>query len=148
MNPRLNVITLSVQDLDRAHAFYRDGLGLPSQGILGEEFTGSETEPSGRVAFFELQGGIIFALYPRTELAKDANKPIGTPTSTEFSLGYAVSSPEKVDELLARAEAAGGTLTDKPHERPWGIYSGYFEDLDGHLWEIIYNPGITLEDED
>ncbi len=146
MKPRVNVITLAVTDLNKSLVFYRDGLGLPSRGILGEEFTGSETEPSGTVAFFELQGGLIFALYPRTELAKDAKKPVGTPNSTEFSLGYAVNSKEEVDELLQKAEAAGGVLTDEPHERPWGIYSGYFADLDGHLWEVIYNPGLAVED--
>lgn len=147
MKPRLNVMTLAVNDLDASHAFYRDGLGWPSQGILGEEFTGSDTEPAGRVAFFEMPGGLIFALYPRTELAKDANRPVGTPNAIEFSLGYAVSSPEKVDEILQKAKKAGAALTDKPHERPWGIYSGYFQDLDGHLWEIIYNPGIEIDDE-
>lgn len=145
MKPRLNVITLAVQDLDKSLVFYQN-LGWPPADVVGDEFKGNETEPAGKVAFFAMPGGLIFALYPRTELAKDANKPIGTPNSTEFSLGYAVSTPEKVDELLAKAKAAGATLTDKPHNRPWGIYSGYFEDLDGHLWEVIYNPGIEVED--
>jgi len=146
MKPRLNVITLAVDNLEKSLAFYRDGLGLPSEGIIGTEFKGTATEPSGAVAFFELQGGLIFALYPRTELAKDANKTLGLPSMTEFSLGYAVNSKQAVDTLLQKAEAAGATVTDKPHGRPWGIYSSYFADLDGHLWEVIYNPGLVAEE--
>lgn len=146
MQPRLNVITLAVDDLEKAHHFYNDGLGLPSRGILGTEFKGNADTPAGTVAFFELEGGLIFALYPRTELAKDARRPVGTPNSTEFSLGYAVSSREKVDEILDKAQAAGATLTEPPHDRPWGIYSGYFQDLDGHLWEVIWNPGLKVVD--
>jgi uncharacterized glyoxalase superfamily protein PhnB len=89
---------------------------------------------------FELAGGLMLALYPRTELAKDANVPFGPPKTGEFSIGQLVAGKADVDALLAKAEAAGATLTDEPHERPWGIYSGYFRDLDGHLWEIICNP--------
>jgi catechol 2,3-dioxygenase-like lactoylglutathione lyase family enzyme len=146
MQPRINVLTLAVNDLEKAHAFYRDGLGLPSQGILGTEFKGDEKTPAGAVAFFELQGGLIFALYPRTELSKDAARPVGTPNATEFSIGYAVSSKEKVDALLQQAEKAGAVVTESPHDRPWGIYSGYFQDLDGHLWEVIWNPGLPVND--
>ena len=145
MKPRINVLTLAVDNLEKAHAFYRDGLGLPSQGILGTEFKGDAKTPAGTVAFFELQGGLIFALYPRTELAKDANRPTAAPSSTEFSLGYAVNSKKEVDALLARAKQAGAVVTEPPHDRPWGIYSGYFQDLDGHLWEVIWNPGLTVE---
>ncbi len=146
MKPRLNVITLAVNDLEKALSFYQNGLGLPSQGIIGTEFKGDATNPSGAVAFFELQGGLIFALYPRTELIKDASLKPGAPSSAEFSLGYAVNSKEAVDALLQKAKAAGATITAEPHDRPWGIYSGYFEDLDGHLWEVIWNPGLEVED--
>lgn len=134
---RLDVITLAVSDLDRALGFYRDGLGLDSPGVIGTEFAGDDTNPAGAAAMFQLQGGLILSLYPRAELAKDANVPFGPPKTGEFSIGHAVASKTEVDALLARAEAAGATLTDQPHERPWGIYSGYFRDLDGHLWEII-----------
>ena len=96
---------------------------------------------------FELQGGMILCLYPRTELAKDANVPFGPPESGEFSIGHAVASKAEVDALLSRAEAAGATLTDRPHDRPWGIYSGYFCDPDGHLWEILYNPRLIRPQE-
>ena len=142
MQPRIHVITLAVNDLDRALAFYRDGLGLESAGVIGTEFVGDETHPAGDIALFHLHGGLILALYPRTELAKDAQVPLGPPKTGEFSIGHAVAGKEEVDALLATAEAAGATVTGTPHERPWGIYSGYFRDLDGHLWEILWNPQL------
>ncbi len=144
MQPRIHVVTLAVGNLQRALEFYRDGLGLESTGIVGTEFPGDDTHPAGAAAMFQLQGGLILALYPRSELAKDANVALGPAHSCEFSLGHAVSSRAAVDALLARAKAAGATLTDQPHERPWGIYSGYFRDPDGHLWEIMFNPGFDL----
>jgi len=140
MKPQVHVITLAVSDLERALAFYRDGLGLESPGVIGTEFAGDETNPSGAAAMFELQGGLILALYPRTELAKDANVRLGPPKTGEFSIGHVVVTRAEVDAVLGEAEAAGATLTDQPHDRRWGIYSGYFRDLDGHLWEVIWNP--------
>ena len=140
MDPRVDVITLAVGDLQRSLDFYRDGLGLESPGIVGTEFTGDEVTPAGAVAMFRLEGGSILSLYPRTELAKDGNVPPGPAQSGEFSIGQLVASRDEVDAVMAQAEAAGATLTDPPHERPWGIYSGYFRDPDGHLWEIIWNP--------
>jgi uncharacterized protein len=140
MEPRINVITLAVGDLDRALAFYRDGLGLDSPGIVGAEFPGDAESPAGAVAMFELDGGVILAVYPRTELAKDARVPLGVPKTGEFSIGHIVSSKGEVDAVIAQAKAAGATVTDEPHDRAWGIYSGYFRDPDGHLWEIIWNP--------
>lgn len=142
MKPRIHVITLAISDLNRALAFYRDGLGLESTGLIGTEFAGDETTAAGATATFQLHGGLILALYPRTELAKDANVPFGPPKSGEFSIGHAVDSKAAVDALLAQATAAGATLTERPHDRPWGIYSGYFRDLDGHLWEILWNPDL------
>jgi catechol 2,3-dioxygenase-like lactoylglutathione lyase family enzyme len=139
MEPRIHVITLGVSDLERSLAFYR-ALGLESSGIIGTEFVGDETSPGGTAAMFELDNGVTLALYGREDLAKDANIPTPPPQSGEFSIGHLVPSREAVDLVLARAEAAGATLTDEPHERPWGIYSGYFRDPDGHLWEIIWNP--------
>jgi catechol 2,3-dioxygenase-like lactoylglutathione lyase family enzyme len=140
MDARIDVITLAVADLDRALAFYRDGLGLQTQGVIGTEFIGNDGAPSGAIAMFELHAGLILALYPRTELAKDANVALAPPTPGEFSIGHLVSSKADVDALLSQAQAAGATLTDQPHDRPWGIYSGYFRDPDGHLWEVIWNP--------
>jgi uncharacterized protein len=140
MEPRINVITLAVDDLDRALAFYRDGLGLDSPGVVGTEFPGDEESPAGAVAMFELDGGLLLAVYPRTELAKDARVPLEGPTTGEFSIGHIVASKDQVDAVIAQAKAAGATVTDEPHDRAWGIYSGYFRDPDGHLWEIIWNP--------
>jgi catechol 2,3-dioxygenase-like lactoylglutathione lyase family enzyme len=130
-----------VSELERALGFYR-ALGLESPGVTGTQFLGDETTPAGAVAMLELRGGLVLALYPRSELAKDANVPL-EPTTGAFSIGHLVPSRADVDAVLAQAEAAGATVTDQPHERPWGIYSGYFRDPDGHLWEIIWNPRAT-----
>ncbi len=138
--PSVAVITLGVNDLARSLAFYRDGLGVETTGIIGTEFQGDETHAAGAVVMFQLQNGAILALYPRSELAKDAQVPVGVASPTEFSLGHLVSSKDQVDVLIKQAAAAGAVVTNHPHERPWGIYSGYFQDPDGHLWEIIWDP--------
>jgi catechol 2,3-dioxygenase-like lactoylglutathione lyase family enzyme len=140
MDARIDVITLAVADLDRALSFYRDGLGLESDGVIGTEFVGDEVTPAGAVALFKLNGGLLLSLYPRAELAKDADVPLGPPKPGEFSVGQFVSTREEVDAVLARAQAAGALVTNPAHDRPWGIYSGYFRDPDGHLWEVIWNP--------
>lgn len=85
------------------------------------------------------------ALYPRADLAMDSKLPEGRPSSVEFSIGWIVESRDEVDEILKRARRAGATITDSPHERPWGIYSGYFTDLDGHLWLVIWNPELPSQ---
>ncbi len=143
MEARIQVITLAVDDLDRAVRFYRDGLGLTTSGIIATEYEGDDVTPAGDIALFHLADGLTLALYPRSELAKDANVPLGPPKSGEFSIGHIVARKTDVDALLAQAARAGATLTDEPHDRPWGIYSGYFRDPDGHLWEIIWNPRLT-----
>lgn len=141
MQPRINILTIAVDDLEKSHAFYSEGLGLPSNGIVATDLHDDASGADGTIAFFELQDGLLLGLYPRTELAKDASlSMMGSPNSTEFSMGYTVNSREKVEELLERAKRAGATITEPPRDRPWGIYSGYFQDLDGHLWEIIWNP--------
>jgi uncharacterized protein len=144
MQPRIHVITLAVRDLERALRFYREGLGLDSAGVIGTEFPGDDVNPNGAVAMFHLQGGLILALWPRTELAKDANIEVGPAKSGEFSIGHAVADRAAVDALLSQAVAAGATLTDNAHDRAWGIYSGYFRDLDDHLWEVMWNPQLDL----
>jgi uncharacterized protein len=144
MDPRIDAITLAVEDLERALEFYRDGLGLESEGVTGTEYAGDDTTPAGAAAFFRLQGGLTLALYPRTELAKDADVPLAQ--TGGFSIGHAVASEAEVDALLARAEAAGGTVTGQAHDRPWGIYSGYFQDPDGHLWEVLWVRGGQTAD--
>ena len=144
MDGRIDVLTLGVADLERSLEFYR-ALGLESPGVVGTEFRGDDTTPAGAAAMFELDRGLILALYPRTELAKDANVSFGHRAIGEFSIGHLVATRDEVDDVVARAEAAGATLTDEPHERPWGIYSGYFRDPDRHLWEIIWNPRRSEE---
>ena len=145
MKPRISVITLAVRDLERSLAFYRDGLGLQTPGIIGTEFKGDETHAGGEAVMFELDGGLILALYGRRDLALDSNEPIGPSSTTEFSIGHLVQSREEVDLLMKQALAAGATVTEEPYDRPWGIYSGYFRDPDGHLWEIIWNPQFPVE---
>jgi uncharacterized protein len=138
MKPSINVITLGVHNLERAVRFYRDGLGLPTDGIIGTEFAGSADQPAGAVAMFTLDDGLILAVYPHSELAKDAGVDPRSLAGSAVSLGHVVSSREDVDGLLTEAEHAGATITGQPHDRPWGIYSGYFRDPDGHLWEVVH----------
>jgi catechol 2,3-dioxygenase-like lactoylglutathione lyase family enzyme len=133
MQPRIHLLTLGVADLERSLGFYR-ALGFQSPGVIGTEF------PGGAAVMFELRGGLILSLYGRGDLAADANVAFDSPGAGEFSIGHFVGTKEEVDAVLAEAEAAGATLTEEAHERPWGIYSGYFRDPDGHLWEVIWNP--------
>ena len=139
MRPTIDIITLGVNDLEKSMAFYRDGLGLPTPGVIGTEYHDPVSRASGAIVAFELQNGLMLTLYPRTELAKDGGQLLGTASSTEFSLGHFVSSQAEVDATLSRVKAAGATITESPRVRPWGIYSGYFKDPDGHLWEVIWN---------
>jgi uncharacterized protein len=134
MRPRIKVITLAVSDLEESLAFYRDGMGLPTQGIIGTEFE------DGAVVFFNMNDDLILALYPKASLAKDAKVSATPPSPAEFTIGHIVKSKQEVDVVMEQAEQAGATITDPPHDRFWGGYSGYFQDLDGHLWEIAWNP--------
>jgi uncharacterized protein len=134
MRPRIKVVTLGVGDLEKSLAFYRDGLGLPTQGIIGTEFE------DGAVVFFDMNDDLILALYPKSALAKDARVSAGPPNPAEFSIGHIVRSKREVDALMEQAERAGAKITDPAHDRFWGGYSGYFQDPDGHLWEIAWNP--------
>jgi uncharacterized protein len=147
MRPAFHVLTLGVADLERALRFYRDGLGFPSEGIIATEYPGDETNAAGAIAMFHLDGGLILSLYPRAELAKDSRIPPSPPSSVEFSIGHAVRTRDEVDQLITDAQDAGATITNRPHDRPWGIYSGYFQDPDGHLWEILWNPELALRND-
>jgi catechol 2,3-dioxygenase-like lactoylglutathione lyase family enzyme len=140
MKPRITVITLGVDDLERAVAFYRDGLGLPTKGIVGTEY------PHGAVAFFLLHGGLRLALYPREDLALDARVTATSPSSSEFALAHNVATREEVDEVLAQAERAGAVIVKPGQDAFWGGYSGYFRDPDQHLWEVAWNPAWQVED--
>ncbi len=126
--------------MERSLAFYRDGLCLPTQGIIGTEFE------DGAVVFFNMNDDLILALYPRTSLAKDAKVPVGSPSAAELSLGHNVKSKRDVDAVMREAERAGARITDPARDRFWGGYSGYFQDPDGHLWEIAWNPQWDVRD--
>jgi len=136
MEPRFTVLTLGVDDLEKAFKFYHEGLGLPSKGIVGKEFE------HGDVAFFDLKNGTILALYSRDNLAWDSHLQKGQRSSTEFSIGYTTRNEAEVDSLLAHAKKAGATIARPAQKTFWGGYSGYFKDPDGHLWEIAFNPNL------
>lgn len=140
MKPRLSVITLAVADLERALRFYRDGLGLATAGIIGTEFE------HGAVAFFDLQDGVKLALWPRRSLAHDTGLPLGAPSATEFSLGHNVRSREEVDAVMDQARHAGAVIVKPAQDTFWGGYAGYFQDPDGHLWEVVWNPQLLPPD--
>ena len=141
MNPRVHAITLAVEDLERSLSFYRS-LGLESVGIVAGEYAGDEEMAAGAIAVFQLELGLMLCVFPRSELAKDAKVPAPSPSSGLFSIGHAVESREEVDALLKAAERAGATVTVEAYDRPFGVYSGYFKDPDGHLWEILWNPAL------
>jgi uncharacterized protein len=136
MEPRITVLTLGVDNLERATAFYRDALGFPTQGAVGTEFE------HGAVAFFDLQSGLKLALWRRADLAHDTGLPSGARSSTEFSLGHNVRTRAEVDDLLEEAARGGAEIVKPGQETFWGGYSGYFKDPDGHLWEVVWNPEL------
>ena len=134
MKPRITLITLGVDDLERALRFYRDGLGMKTEGIVGKEFE------HGAVVFFELQAGLRLALWPRKSIAHDTGIPRQNPSATEFTLGHNVSSKAEADAVMALAKKAGAKIVKPAHDTFWGGYAGYFQDPDGHLWEVAWNP--------
>ena len=140
MQPRITVITLGVDDLERSLAFYRDGLGLPTQGIVGREFE------HGAVAFFDLQAGLRLAIWSRDDIAHDTALPRSERAPTNLTLGHNVRQREDVDAVLAQAKRAGARIVKAAHDTFWGGYGGYFTDPDGHLWEVVWNPQWVLND--
>jgi catechol 2,3-dioxygenase-like lactoylglutathione lyase family enzyme len=140
MKPRITVITLGVDDLERSLKFYRDGLGFPTQGIVGQEFE------YGAVAFFDLQAGLKLAIWPRQSIAHEARVSQTAVNLTEFTLGHNVGSKEEVDKVMAQAKKAGATIPDPAHDTFWGGYSGHFQDPDGHLWEVVWNPEWEMKE--
>jgi hypothetical protein len=141
MQPRLSVVTIGVDDLERALRFYRDGLGLETEGIVGQEFE------HGAVAFFQLQSGLRLAIWPRSSISHDSGLPVGQHSSTELTLGHNVASKAQVDDVMAEAKLAGAVIVKPAHDTFWGGYAGYFQDPDGHLWEVVWNPQVTVADE-
>ena len=127
MKPRISMITLGVDDLQRAIEFYEKGLGFPRM----------ESPPE--VAFFTLNGTWL-GLYGRKALAEDAQVPFEKGSFNSFALAHNLASEEEVDEVFEQAIKSGATPVKTPQKVFWGGYSGYFKDLDGHLWEVAYNP--------
>lgn len=140
MKPRISVLTLGVADLERALAFYRDGLGLPTDGIVGREFE------HGAVAFFDLTGGLKLALWAQDDLAHDCGLPKHPVSSTAVSIGHNVARREEVDAIMATAQRAGADIVKDAADTFYGGYAGYFRDLDGHLWEVVWNPAMLPAD--
>jgi len=140
MRARITLLTLGVDDLERAVRFYRDGLGWKTDGIVGKEFE------HGAVAFFDLQAGLRLALWPRASLAHDVGLPVDRRSATELSIGHKVSSKAEVDAVMAQAKKAGAVIVKPAIDTFWGGYAGYFQDPEGHLWEVAWNPQWTIQD--
>lgn len=134
MKPIVTVITIGVSDLEKSLHFYRDGLGFTTDGIIGQEFE------YGAVVFIQLQAGLCLALWPRKSIAHDTGLTLDLTSATEMTLGHNVASKTEVDTVMAQAQAAGAVIIKPAHDTFWGGYSGYFQDPDGHLWEVVWNP--------
>ncbi|HQS57783.1 MAG: glyoxalase [Gallionellales bacterium 35-53-114] len=138
MKPRITMITIGVDNLQRSLEFYRDGLFLPTQGIIGTEFE------YGAVAFFDLHAGLKLAIWPRASIVKDSGIPLGKPSASEMILSHNVASKEEVDVVMEQAQKAGAVIVKPAQTAFWGGYAGYFQDPDGHLWEVVWNPGFDI----
>ena len=134
MKPRITVITLGVDDLQQALHFYRDGLGFACDGIVGEEFE------FGAVAFIQLHSGLRLALWPRNSIAQDTGLALSPSSPGNMTLGHNVSSKAEVDDVMHQAAQAGAHILKPAHNTFWGGYSGYFQDPDDHIWEVVWNP--------
>ena len=139
MKPRITLITLGVDDLDRSLRFYRDGLGLATEGIIGTEFE------HGAVVFFDLDGGCKLALWPRASLAHDSGLRQQPPSATDVCIAHNVASKAEVDAVMEEARRAGAVIVKTPQTTFYGGYAGYFQDPDGHLWEVAWNPEFLPE---
>ena len=140
MKPRITIITLGVDDLEASLAFYRDGLGLKTKGIIGTQFE------YGAVVFIDLEHGLKLALWPRKSLAKDAGLPVGRPSATEISIGHNVRTREEVDAVMAQAKRAGAVIVKPARDTFWGGYAGYFQDPDQHLWEVAWSSELQPDE--
>ncbi|HKN58094.1 MAG TPA: VOC family protein [Gemmatimonadaceae bacterium] len=140
MKPRITLITIGVDDLEKSLRFYRDGLGFATDGIVGKEFE------YGAVVFFELESGLRLALWPRKSMAHDSGLSIGARSATEFTLAHNVSSESEVDKVMNQAKRAGAVIVKPADKTFYGGYAGYFQDPDGHLWEVAWNPQWSVQD--
>ncbi|GLQ54016.1 VOC family protein [Devosia nitrariae] len=134
MKPRISVLTIAVTDLERSLHFYRDGLGLPTQGIIGTEFE------HGAVAFFDLSGGLKLAIWEHASLVHDTGLAATPPSPTTLTIGHNVASRTEVAAVMDEAARAGATIIKAAKDTFWGGYAGYFQDPDGHVWEVVWNP--------
>ncbi|PPL02259.1 VOC family protein [Parapedobacter indicus] len=140
MKPRISVLTLGVADLERSVSFYKDGLGLTTEGIIGTEYE------NGAVAFFQLQDGLQLALWPWASIAADTGLPAGGGAPGAFTIGHNVNSKTEVDQVMDQAAKAGAAIVKPPQQTFYGGYAGYFRDIDGHLWEVVWNPALFVEE--
>jgi catechol 2,3-dioxygenase-like lactoylglutathione lyase family enzyme len=134
VEPRVSLVTLGVSDLERAAAFYRDGLGWPKSDVGGDE-----------VAFFKT-GGVVIALSPRASFAADAGVDVDDVEHSgfpRFSLAHNVAEQGQVDSVLAEAAKAGATIVKEAQEIFFGRH-GFFADPDGFLWEVAWNPSFPM----
>ena len=136
MKARITILTIGVDDLERSLKFYRDGLGLQTEGIIGQEFD------HGAVVFFDLEGGLKLALWERGNIAHDTGLAKSPPSATEFTLGHNLRTKEEVDAVMTQARGAGARVVKQAGPTFWGGYAGYFQDPDGHLWEVLWNPQL------
>ena len=134
MEPRISIVTLGVDDLDRAARFY-EAMGLKRHAGITDG-----------VAFYQM-GGMILALYPRRELAKDAGIDLSSAGFSSVALAYNTRSEAEADEVLARAAEAGGTIVRPASRAFWGGWTGYFADTEGHLWEVAHNPAFPIAED-
>jgi len=141
VRPRVSVLTIGVSDLDESLRFYRDGLGLPTEGIVGREFE------HGAVAFFTLSGGLKLAIWSQDDVAHDTGLPKTPVSPTSFTIGHNVARREEVDQVIAEAEKAGADVIKPPQDTFYGGYAGYFRDPNGHVWEVVWNPAAIPADE-
>ncbi|WP_090230749.1 VOC family protein [Filomicrobium insigne] len=140
MKPRISVLTLGVSNLENSLSFYRDGLGLPTEGVIGREFE------HGAVAFFNLSGGLKLAIWAQDDLAYDTGLPKHPICTTAGSIGHNVLRREDVDDIMRKAQRAGAEIIKAPQDTFYGGYAGYFTDPDGHLWEVVWNPQMLPSD--
>jgi len=140
MKPRISVLTLGVANLEQSLAFYRDGLGLPTNGIVGREFE------HGAVAFFELSGGLKLAIWAQDDVAHDTGLARTPISPTSFTIGHNVASRKEVNDLISQASRAGAEIIKTPQNTFYGGYAGYFRDPTGHLWEVVWNPANVPTD--
>ena len=140
MKQRINILTLGVTDLKKSMKFYQGGLGWKTKGIIGTEFE------NGEVVLFDLTNGMKLSLYERKNLAWDSKLKLQPESATEFSIGYFVNNDKEVDTIMEQAKQAGAKIIKPAQKTFWGGYAGYFQDIDGHLWEIGYNPAWKIEE--